>query len=130
MQFIGINETVTVSPDFPSNESLKEIIDHVHKLSDHPSREKLRDMGVDRFEVINGDTLDWQTYLFVQQNNMLMLTGSDVHFPSTGAYAWTVLNVPNITYEGITMTELRAKRTRFLFDATGKSLSKKEPILL
>ncbi|PKC60103.1 PHP domain-like protein [Rhizophagus irregularis] len=142
MQFIGINETVDVSPDFPSDERLEEIIDHVHKLGglvsvnhipwsnstewgyqvgtlpEHPSREKLRDMGVDGFEVINGDTFDWQTYLFVQQNNMLMLTGSDVHFPSTGAYAWTVLNVPNITYEGI-MTELRAKRTSFLFDATG-----------
>ncbi|CAB4413905.1 unnamed protein product [Rhizophagus irregularis] len=75
-------------------------------------------MGVDGFEVIIGDTFDWQTYLFVQQNNMLMLTGSDVHFPSTGAYAWTVLNVSNITYEGI-MTKLRAKRTSFLFDATG-----------
>ena len=47
-----------------------------------------------------------------------MLTGSDVHSPSTGAYAWTVLNVPNITYDGI-MAELRAKRTSFLFDATG-----------
>jgi hypothetical protein len=49
---------------------------------------------------------------------MLILTGSDVHSPSTGAYAWTILNVPNITYEGI-MTQLRAKRTSFLFDATG-----------
>ncbi|GBC20762.2 polymerase/histidinol phosphatase-like protein [Rhizophagus irregularis DAOM 181602=DAOM 197198] len=38
----------------------------------HPPREKLRDMRVDGFEVINGDTFDWQTYLFVQQNNMLM----------------------------------------------------------
>ncbi|CAB4474130.1 hypothetical protein RhiirA5_428406 [Rhizophagus irregularis] len=55
MQFIGINETVTVSPE-----------------KGHPPREKLRDMGVDGFEVINGDTFDWQTYLFVQQNNMLM----------------------------------------------------------
>ncbi|RIA89735.1 polymerase/histidinol phosphatase-like protein [Glomus cerebriforme] len=142
MQFIGINETVDFSPDFPSDERLKEIIDHVHNLGglvsvnhipwsnrtewgyqvgtlpDHPSREKLRDMGVDGFEVVNEDIFDWQTYLFAQQNNMLMLTGSDVHLPSRGAYAWTVLNVPNITYEGI-MTELRAKRTSFLYDATG-----------
>jgi len=42
----------------------------------------------------------------------LILTGSDVHHPSVGAYAWTVPKVPNITYEGI-MTELRAKRTSF-----------------
>jgi hypothetical protein len=47
-----------------------------------------------------------------------MLTGSDVHHPSMGAYAWTILNASNITYEGI-MTELREKRTSFLFDATG-----------
>ncbi|RGB26861.1 hypothetical protein C1646_720152 [Rhizophagus diaphanus] len=47
---------------------------------------------------------------------MLLLTGSDVHFPSTGAYAWTVFNVPNITYEGI-MIELRAigEENKFLF---------------
>jgi hypothetical protein len=68
VQFIGINETVDVSPDFPSDERLEEIIDHVHKLSGlvsvnhilwsnstewgyqvgtlqvHSSREKLRDM--------------------------------------------------------------------------------------
>ncbi|PKY59860.1 hypothetical protein RhiirA4_550490 [Rhizophagus irregularis] len=101
-EFIGINETVTVSPDFPSDES-NEWGYQIGTLPDHPSREKLRDMGVDRFEVINGDT---QTYLI----------RCTVHFPSTGA--WTVLNVPNITYEGI-MTELRAKRTSFSFDATG-----------
>jgi hypothetical protein len=32
MQFIGINETVDVSPDFPSDERLEKIIAHVHKL--------------------------------------------------------------------------------------------------
>ena len=68
MQFIGINETVDFSPDFPSNKRLKEIIDNVHKLGglvsvnhipwsnktewgyqvgtlpDHPSREELLEM--------------------------------------------------------------------------------------
>ena len=32
MNFIGINETVDFSPDFPSNERIKEIIDNVHKI--------------------------------------------------------------------------------------------------
>uniref|UniRef100_U9SVE9 Uncharacterized protein n=1 Tax=Rhizophagus irregularis (strain DAOM 181602 / DAOM 197198 / MUCL 43194) TaxID=747089 RepID=U9SVE9_RHIID len=80
MQFIGINETVTVSPEKGGLVSVNHIPwsnstewgYQVGTLSDHPSREKLRDMGVDGFEVINGDTFDWQTYLFVQQNNMLM----------------------------------------------------------
>ncbi|CAG8699707.1 12309_t:CDS:2 [Rhizophagus irregularis] len=73
------NNIEDVSPDFPSDERLEEIINHVHKLGglvsvnhipwsnstewgqvgDHPSREKLRDMilGVDGLEVvINGYT--------------------------------------------------------------------------
>ncbi|PKK63822.1 hypothetical protein RhiirC2_854779 [Rhizophagus irregularis] len=73
------NNIEDVSPDFPSDERLEEIINHVHKLGglvsvnhipwsnstewgqvgDHSSREKLRDMilGVDGLEVvINGYT--------------------------------------------------------------------------
>lgn len=46
------------------------------------------------------------------------MTGSDIHYPSVPANAWTVLNTMNMSKEGV-LTEVRARRTSFLFDATG-----------
>ncbi|CAG8602573.1 15136_t:CDS:2, partial [Racocetra fulgida] len=42
----------------------------------------------------------------------------NVHHPSEGAYAWTLLKAANRTVEGI-MSALKGKATSFLFDATG-----------
>ncbi|RHZ70845.1 hypothetical protein Glove_265g9 [Diversispora epigaea] len=75
-------------------------------------------MGVDGFEIINGNIFDYETYKYARDKVLLMLTGTDVHHPSSVAHSWTVLNSPNMTVQGI-MTELREKRTTFFFDATG-----------
>ncbi|CAG8691222.1 25412_t:CDS:2 [Dentiscutata erythropus] len=144
MQFIGIqsNPFGPFNKPYPTNEDLKGMIDKVHEmgglvtvnhipwsnkterkhqvptLPDHPTREELYEMGVDGFEIINGDVFDFETYLFAEKYQTLKISGSDVHHPSEAAYAWTLLNAPNITFEGI-MSGLRGKETTFLFDATG-----------
>ncbi|CAG8444264.1 9238_t:CDS:2 [Ambispora gerdemannii] len=142
MNLIGINESIPFGPPSPSDEDLQKVIRHTHELGglvsvnhipwsnstenwyqegtlpNHPSREQLLEWGVDAFEIINGDTFDWVTYNFAQNHNLLMLTGSDVHSPSDGAYAWTTISTKDRSMAGI-MSELREKRTSFLFDATG-----------
>ncbi|CAG8466929.1 5918_t:CDS:2 [Gigaspora rosea] len=144
MNFIGIqsNPFGPFNKPHPSNEELKEMIDKVHKmgglvtvnhipwsnktewlnqvptLQDHPTREELLEMGVDGFEIINGDVFDFETYVFANNHRTLKISGSDIHHPSDGAYAWTLLNAPNKTFEGI-MAALRGKETSFFFDATG-----------
>ncbi|KAG9304340.1 hypothetical protein G9A89_019902 [Geosiphon pyriformis] len=142
MNLIGINVPIPVGPDFPSDEDLQKIIQRTHELGglvsvnhipwsnktenwyqvgtllEHPTREDLLEWGVDAFEIINGNTFDLQTYLFAKEHGLLMLTGSDVHSPSTGAYSWTTIRAPNKTMAGV-MAELHAKRTSFLFDPTG-----------
>ncbi|CAG8497602.1 14041_t:CDS:2, partial [Ambispora leptoticha] len=142
MNLIGINESIPFGPPFPSDEDLQNAIRRTHELGglvsvnhipwsnstefwyqtgtlrNHPSREQLLEWGVDAFEIINGDTFDWESYKFAQNHNLLMLTGSDVHSPSSGAHAWTTINAKDRSVAGI-MSELREKRTSFLFDATG-----------
>src|SRR4051812_15679616 len=90
----------------------------VATLPDHPSLDSLLSWGVDGFEIINQNTLDWNTWQFTQKHNLISMTGSDVHYPSVPANAWTVLNAANATRDGV-LAELRARRTSFLFDATG-----------
>ncbi|CAG8476916.1 2985_t:CDS:2 [Cetraspora pellucida] len=144
MQFIGIqsNPFGPFNKPFPTNEELKALIDKVHKMGglvtvnhipwsnktewgydvptllDHPTRDELYEMGVDGFEIINGNVFDHETYVFAKNHKSLAISGSDVHFPSEGAYAWTLLKAGNKTVEGI-MSALRGKATSFLFDATG-----------
>ncbi|CAG8456199.1 285_t:CDS:2 [Diversispora eburnea] len=91
---------------------------HVGTLPNHPTREELHEMGVDGFEIINGNIFDYETYKYARDKVLLMITGTDVHHPSSVAHSWTVLNSQNMTVQGI-MKELREKRTTFFFDATG-----------
>ncbi|KAI9500939.1 Polymerase/histidinol phosphatase-like protein [Coemansia spiralis] len=143
MNFIGINESVPVSPPSPSDDELRSVIDKVHsmgglvivnhipwsnatlmpwdepRLPDNPSREQLLDWGVDGFEVVNQNTFDLRSYQFVQQHSdkLIALTGSDMHYPGS-SYAWTTINATNHTAEAI-MDEIRNRRTSFLLDASG-----------
>jgi hypothetical protein len=89
------------------------------RMQHHPSREELVAMGVDGFEIANGDVLDTISLKFSQEHNLLLITGTDVHYPHTGANSWTTINTNgNRTAEGI-MAQLRARRTSFMFDPTG-----------
>ncbi|CAG8679828.1 18143_t:CDS:2 [Racocetra persica] len=144
MQFIGIqsNPFGPFNKPYPTNEELKNMIDQVHEmgglvtvnhipwsnktewryhdptLPNHPTRDELYEMGVDGFEIINGNVFDFETYVFAKKHQSLAISGSDVHHPSEGAYAWTLLKAANRTVEGI-MSALKGKATSFLFDATG-----------
>ncbi|KAI9597113.1 Polymerase/histidinol phosphatase-like protein [Syncephalis fuscata] len=152
MNFLNINHTVPVGPPEPTNEDLRHAIDEVHRqgglavvnhipwsnrtsryyqlatLPNHPSREELLDMGVDGFELINGDTFDYPSFQFLRQRlvanpnsrPVFAITGSDLHQPD-GAYAWTVLQTSNFSVSAI-MDELRAGRTKFLFNPAGTRL--------
>ncbi|KAJ2461477.1 hypothetical protein GGI02_005657 [Coemansia sp. RSA 2322] len=143
MNLIGINESIPVSPPFPSDDELRSVIDKVHsmggmvivnhipwsnatllpwdeaRLPDHPSREQLLDWGVDGFEVVNQGTFDLRSYQFVQDHSdkLVALTGSDMHYPGP-SYAWTTVNAQNMSAESI-LDEIRNRRTSFLLDASG-----------
>ncbi|KAF2078221.1 hypothetical protein CYY_000511 [Polysphondylium violaceum] len=148
---IGITKNVPLIK-FPTNQQIKEIIDQVHQQGglvimnhhpwstwaglDQPSYQEWMDMGVDFIEVVNGNTFDYQGYLFAKKNNIRFLTGTDYHFNGR-ASAWTVFSVnssspigprDSISAKGLTqemvMDALRSKSTQpsFLFDTTGSNL--------
>ncbi|KAJ2891339.1 hypothetical protein IWW38_003663 [Coemansia aciculifera] len=143
MNLIGINESIPVSPPFPSDAELQSVINKVHdmggmvivnhipwsnttllpwdeaRLPDHPSREQLFDWGVDGFEVVNQGVFDLRTYQFIQEHSdkLVALTGSDMHYPGP-SYAWTTINAQNKSAESI-LDEIRNRRTSFLLDASG-----------
>ncbi|KAG0262370.1 hypothetical protein BG011_010253 [Mortierella polycephala] len=144
MNLIGINETIDIAiRKWPTDEQIKATIDRTHalgglaiinhipwsntteygyhlpRMQNHPSREKLVEMGIDGFEIVNGGTLDTISLKFIQDNNLLLITGTDVHYPETGAYSWTILNTNNNRSMANIMTQLRVRNTSFLFDPTG-----------
>ncbi|KAF9898041.1 hypothetical protein BX616_004569 [Lobosporangium transversale] len=85
----------------------------------HPSREALVEMGIDGFEIVNGATLDTISLKFIQDHNLLLITGTDVHYPDSTAYSWTILNTNGNRTAANIMDQLRARRTSFLFDPAG-----------
>ncbi|KAJ2711413.1 hypothetical protein H4R19_003257 [Coemansia spiralis] len=143
MNLIGINETVAVSPPFPSDDELRSVIKKVHgmgglvianhipwsnatmlpwngpRLPDNPTRSQLLDWGVDGFEVVNNNVYDLRTHQFVKQNSgkLVGVTGSDMHVPGS-SYAWTTINARNHSAAAI-LSEIRNGRTSFLLDASG-----------
>ncbi|KAG2172323.1 hypothetical protein INT43_004865 [Umbelopsis isabellina] len=142
MNLIGINGTVKIGPPVPTDQDLQAVINQTHamggivivnhipwsnttedgyqvpRLPNHPSIEDLKAWGVDGFEIINQDTFDYPTMQFCQENNLIQMTGSDVHYPNVPANAWTLLQTTNNTKAAI-LNEIRARRTSFLFDPTG-----------
>ncbi|KAJ1845748.1 hypothetical protein LPJ70_002369 [Coemansia sp. RSA 2708] len=143
MNLIGINESIAVSPPFPSDDELRDVINKVHdmggmvivnhipwsnttmlpwgdaRLPGNPTREELFDWGVDGFEVVNQNTFDLRSYQFVQDHSdrLVALTGSDMHYPAS-SYAWTTINATDRSAEAI-LDEIRNRRTSFLLDASG-----------
>lgn len=138
-------ETALVNP-VPSDEDLQRVINATHALGGvvsvnhipwstnsaplwmrrqptlphHPSREQLLKWGVDYLEVVGASgTFDLVSAQFVERHapSIGMLVGRDMHYPSPTS-SWTILKTSNYSVKAI-MTELRAKRTSFLFDAAG-----------
>ncbi|KAG9320296.1 hypothetical protein KVV02_008062 [Mortierella alpina] len=144
MNLIGINETIDIAiTKWPTDEQLKATIARTHELGglaiinhipwsntteygyqlprmqNHPSREALVEMGIDGFEVANGDTLDTLSLKFLQDHNLLLMTGTDVHYPDSTAYSWLILDTNNNRTAANIMAQLRARKTSFLFDPVG-----------
>ncbi|KAF9028623.1 hypothetical protein BGZ52_009579 [Haplosporangium bisporale] len=144
MNLIGINETIDIAiTKWPTDDQLKATIQRTHdlgglaiinhipwsntteygyelpRMQNHPSREALVEMGIDGFEIVNSGTLDTISLKFIQDNNLLLMTGTDVHYPDTGAFGWTILNTNNNRSQDSIMAQLRARQTSFLFDPTG-----------
>ncbi|OZJ03830.1 hypothetical protein BZG36_03827 [Bifiguratus adelaidae] len=142
MNFININETVPVGPPVPTDEDIQAAIARAHELGglaiinhipwsnstefgwematlpNHPSLESLVSWGLDGIEVVNQATLDEPSLLFAQKHNLLIMTGTDMHYPYVAANAWTIVNAANFSKDSI-MSELLARRNTFYFDPTG-----------
>ncbi|KAG0334552.1 hypothetical protein BG000_008236 [Podila horticola] len=145
MNLIGINETIDIAiTKWPTDDQLRATIKRTHdlgglaiinhipwsntteygyqlpRMQHHPSREALVEMGIDGIEIVNGGTLDTISLKFIQDHNLLLMAGTDVHYPDTGAFGWTILSTgtTNRSQDNI-MAQLRARRTSFLFDPTG-----------
>lgn len=118
MNLLGINETIKPSGSWPNDEELIRVIRQTHELGGivianhlpwsqsleygrdvptlqrHPTREQLRDWGVDGFECVAEGVLDLATIRFAESENMPYITATDIHNPEDMPHAWTVLNVP------------------------------------
>ncbi|KAF9294844.1 hypothetical protein BGZ74_011073 [Mortierella antarctica] len=144
MNLIGINETIDIAiTKWPTDDQLRATIKRTHdlgglaiinhipwsntteygyqlpRMQQHPSREALVEMGIDGIEIANGGTLDTISLKFIQDHNLLLMAGTDVHYPDSGAFGWTILNTNNNRTQDSIMAQLRARRTSFLFDPTG-----------
>ncbi|KAI9030967.1 Polymerase/histidinol phosphatase-like protein [Phycomyces nitens] len=142
MNFIDINQTIPEGPPVPTDEELRQVIDQVHgmgglvivnhipwsnttedyyqepRLPNHPSVEDLISWGVDGFEIVHQDVLDYPTLQATQTHNLIQMTGTDVHHPSVGANVWLTVNASGMHRAAI-MQEIRNKRTSFLLDPAG-----------
>jgi predicted metal-dependent phosphoesterase TrpH len=116
----------------PTQDEIRAIITQVHNLGgivsvNHyfesyespacPSREVLKDMGVDNFEVVNSHVFDNITAEFCQANDVGMISGTDMHNPET-TYGWNALNVSFFTEDAI-FNALKAHQLDILYDPTG-----------
>ncbi|KAG2227847.1 hypothetical protein INT45_002085 [Circinella minor] len=141
MNLININESIPIGPPEPTDEQLQQVIQRVHELGglvivnhipwsnttednyqearlpNHPSVESLIQWGVDGFEVVNGNTFDYETYIAAAQHNLIQMVGSDIHYPSA-AYSWLTVKSEEFSRQSI-MTAINARRTSFLIDPAG-----------
>ncbi|KAL0087954.1 polymerase/histidinol phosphatase-like protein [Phycomyces blakesleeanus] len=153
MNFIDINQTIPEGPPVPTDEELRQVIDQVHslgglvivnhipwsnttedyyqdaRLPNHPSVNDLISWGVDGFEIVHQDVLDYPTLQVTQTHNLVQMTGTDVHHPSVGANVWLTVNVTKMDRQSI-MQEIRNRHTSFLLDPAGtrqRSYSDSQP---
>ncbi|KAJ3395212.1 hypothetical protein HDU92_006109 [Lobulomyces angularis] len=103
----------------------------VSTLPNQPTLDSLIEIGIDAgigqflkahfnvclVEIVNGDIFDLSSYQKALSTGLGMFTGSDMHYPQK-PYAWNIMKPKNFTAESI-WEEIVAKRTSFLFDASG-----------
>jgi predicted metal-dependent phosphoesterase TrpH len=149
MNLIGIEHEPS-NWKFPTDEQIQQVIAETHaqggvvvlnhipwsvpRMLDYPSKEQLAAWGVDYIEVASSEYFDAQTYLYVRDEHLGMITGTDMHYPepgmsiyrharhvsdATAVHAWTLLEAAEYTEEAI-MQQLRDRRTSFIYDAYGR----------
>jgi hypothetical protein len=97
------------------------------KMTNHPTREQMRDWGIDFIEIVNDDchyenVYDNESIQFCIDNGIGMITGTDMHRPdgleSGAVHGWTFISAANFSEEAV-MVELRARRTEIYFHPAG-----------
>jgi len=131
MNLIGINQTVP-SYAFPSDEQLQEAINMTHamgglvsvnhipwsyfSLSEQVPLQTLFSWGVDFVEVVNQGTFDYQSYIYANTVGMGIISGTDMHTPSSGVNGWTTLILDDFSEEAI-FEALKQKKTSIIYNA-------------
>jgi len=117
MNLIGINETIRAVA-WPTDDDLKRVIDRTHalggivlmnhlpwsrdpegdfgiaRMQNHPTLDQLKSWGVDAFDILSPEGVDFQTYEWVVNNSRLPLSGTDIHHKNEPASCWTFLSIP------------------------------------
>ncbi|CAG8461723.1 7004_t:CDS:2 [Paraglomus brasilianum] len=92
MNLIGLTENIPIGPAEPSDEDIKHIIDLTHEMGG----------------LVSVNHIPWSNK-----------TGTDLHYPTTPAYAWTLLSTPSFSSESLLKTLHSRPSTSFLFDPAG-----------
>ncbi|KAL7749663.1 hypothetical protein RI367_004891 [Sorochytrium milnesiophthora] len=151
MNLIGINETIAPPRPYPTDDEMRAAIARTHQLGGiaivnhipwsntlesgyelypngtgrrlpgQPTRDQLLAMGIDGIEISNQDTFDLVSVQYAQQHGLIMVTGSDVHYPDGNA-GWTLIRTPPsngaVVSKDDIMQALRSRQNTFVFDAS------------
>ncbi len=117
----------------PSDKELESIFNKTHNLGgiiviNHvpwsramckgfPTIEQLDIWGVDYIEIINGEEYDEESYQYCLENDLGIISGSDMHIPEK-TFSWTKLKVESFSEDEI-FEQLLQKNTSLLYNKSG-----------
>jgi hypothetical protein len=128
-------ETIPDPIDNPTDQDIQDMINLIHGLNGlvivdhfpwsilaahmdtHPTRQQVINWGADFIEIVNGWDFDLPSYQLCEEQNVGLITGTDMHSPY-GVYGWTTINVSTYTEQAI-FNELQARRTNIIYNQTG-----------
>ena len=135
MNILGVTEWNLPIPSNPTDAEIQAAITEAHRqnavatvdhipwslnvagMTTHPTRDQLRNWGIDYIEVVNEDTYDNESNTYCDTWGIGKITGTDMHSPSK-VHGWTLINVTSFT-EAQVMTALRNKQTTIVYNDTG-----------
>lgn len=137
IEYFSSRETFPIPPRNPSNKEIQDIITITHRLGglvsvnhysrssfDKPSRDQLKEWGVDFFEVGNDNNygksiFDRTSSDFSKEHGLGTITGSDMHDPTEmNVHGWTLIHSSEFTEESI-FKQLKNRSTNVLYDDVG-----------
>jgi predicted metal-dependent phosphoesterase TrpH len=142
MNLIGINETISPTSPWPTDDELRAVVTRTHdlggivlvnhipwsmttefghqlsRLPTHPTRETLLNMGVDGFESVSEGVLDLATIRFNEEHNLPLFGASDIHDPDTTPVAWTVIKHNGPPTQQLILDAFRQNSMSFYYDPT------------